>query len=55
MNKYSTWVAYASGRTEILYHKNRPEMERQRGHLEEMPTVTDYRTPTKQDLMEKRL
>lgn len=54
MAKYSTWVHYKSGRTEILYHKNRPDMEKQRESLKKMPTISAYRTPTKQDLMEMR-
>lgn len=54
MAKYQTWVEYKSGRREILFHRNRPDMERQRETLKSLPTVSNYRTPTKQDLMEAR-
>lgn len=54
MSKYSTYVIYKSGRTEFLRHKNKPDMESQRKMLSVIPSVSTYRTPTKQDLMEMR-
>lgn len=50
--KYSTFVLYKSGRKEILGHKNRPDMDRRRKDLQKLSTVSVFRTPTKQDLME---
>lgn len=52
--KYSTFIGYKSGRTEILHHKNKPDMERLRKNLAKMLTVDVYRTPTKDDLMEAK-
>lgn len=54
MSKYSTFVIYKTGRKEVLRHKNKPDMERMRGKLKNLPTVSVYRTSTKQDLMEMR-
>lgn len=52
--KYSTFVKYAGGRSEIIPHKNKPEMERVRKTLSSMHTVSFYRTPKPQDFMEMR-